>query len=104
MDQQSKRRWFQMRLSTWLILVAIIAWAIAVRPWLAPRTFNSDGDMVVWSETITLLAPGGTVFTFVVPFAGWQLNPQVVWPLAALLIFLAWKFAWRLRERRRVIT
>ncbi|MGD9646475.1 MAG: hypothetical protein AB7U73_12240 [Pirellulales bacterium] len=31
MDEKPKRRWFQFRLSTWLVLVAILGWAMALQ-------------------------------------------------------------------------
>ena len=29
----SPRRWFQFKLSTWFVLVGIVAWAMMLRPW-----------------------------------------------------------------------
>lgn len=34
--QSQRRRWFQFRLSTWLVLIAILAWAMANQVWVWP--------------------------------------------------------------------
>lgn len=76
MSEKPRRRWFQFRLSTWLVLVAIAAWAMACWPWLAPR---NEAEVII-SRQFTLLIPGGTVLSWVDPFAGVQVNPSLRWP------------------------
>jgi len=75
MDETSapRRRWFQFKVSTWFVLVGILCWALACRPW--------------WFEFVTEQ-------TFI------SLNIALAYPTLALLAFIAWKVAWLVVERR----
>ncbi|MBX9789949.1 MAG: hypothetical protein K2Y37_13610 [Pirellulales bacterium] len=69
------RRWLQFRLSTWFVLVAILGWAMASRPWLIE-------------------------VQHVPPFEPWYLpNPFLALPALTLAAFLAWNAAWALFGR-----
>lgn len=97
-----KFRWFQWRLSTWLVLVAIAAWAMATRPVVhLEHGANGNEDRFALQIFAGFLAPTSTSGIK----AGWCLTvdipKQSVWPVLALLAFLAWKLAWRVAERRR---
>ena len=87
MDERPKRRWFRFRLSTVLILTAIAAWGMALRPLFVSVKPGYKGHFVA--------VPAGPYFTAVVP------NPNLKWPALALAAFLAWKAAWAVAERRR---
>ncbi|MBX9789136.1 MAG: hypothetical protein K2Y37_09495 [Pirellulales bacterium] len=82
------RRWLQFRLSTWFVLVAILAWAMATRPYLVAVQGASAGPMAgpPWEPI------------YVVEH---RVNKQLRWPALTLSAFLAWKAAWAAIERRR---
>lgn len=91
-------RWYQFRLSTWLVLVAILGWAMALKAYVKVVDPYSRG-----------FYPDEIVFDFkmYVPEWNWRyflaiaLGPtSVVWPALALAAFIAWKVAWRVVERR----
>jgi len=98
------RRWFQFRLSTWFVLVAILAYAMTCRPWWSTR------DLLMGIESHRL-QPLGWTYEGSEPFDGkvlmfWSLpknrpNPELVRPALALAAFLAWKAAWAVVQRRR---
>ena len=77
MDEKPKRRWFRFRLSTVLILTAIVAWYMASLPFYDP-----DADKVALIE-------------------GRRLNPSLLGPILAFFAFLAWKAAWAVKARFR---
>src|SRR4051812_3405217 len=99
MNDNPNRRWFQFSLSTWLILVAILCWAMAVGPtkvvlyeYAEPL---SDGiELDISPEQIAL---GGSHERY----AAKEWNSDFVFPALAFFAFLAWKAVWRLVERRR---
>ena len=74
-------RWFRFRLSTVLILTAIVAWAMACWPWRI------------------------AIYTYYTPIrseeTSWFVNRDLRWPALALAAFLAWKAAWAVVEHRR---
>lgn len=72
------RSFFQFRLSTWLVLVGILAWMMACQPYWVPG-YRGKG----------------------IPPDAWLLNPQFKWPALALVAFMGWKTFWLVRERRR---
>ena len=125
--RQAKQRWFRFRLSTVLILTAIVAWGMASGPFF-------------YFELESVHKPGGPVGEWFVPLrapqakrvpAPWRplerwrgvshqplldspeywdsnyqatgphFNRDVLWPALALATFLAWKAAWAVVERRR---
>jgi hypothetical protein len=79
MQEKPRRRWFQFKLSTVLILTAIAAWGMAIPPLVVTG----------YSGTLTHLDEVRSV------------NPTLGWPALALAAFLAWKAAWAVVERRR---
>ena len=117
MAETPKRRWFRFRLSTVLVLTAIVAWGMATRPYVVSRT---EVWTMLWRPDRT--SPTGAVF---VPKAGRlqhshelvdgfryyeytcyaversELNLRFVLPALALFAFLAWKAARAVVERRR---
>lgn len=121
MSEQPKRRWFQLRLSTWLVLVGILAWAMALKPaadWGYARVnyrgepewhFHIDGYRM--STSIMEGWPrGGKVLALELSFSR-SPNQDVLWfrttpvavvfPALALITLLSWKGYWLWRERRR---
>ncbi len=79
-NDKPKRRWFRFRLSTVLILTAIVAWGMARWPLL-------EEDYYLMLRAIPYPGPSRPF-----PLKG---------PLLALAAFLAWKAAWAVVERRR---
>jgi hypothetical protein len=100
MDEKPKRRWFRFRLSTVLILTAIVAWAMATRPHVILRTWKNFGlsPEYKWFVRITAATvnPNGTFdercMEVLIP-------AMSLWPAIALAAFLAWKAAWALGPR-----
>jgi hypothetical protein len=107
MDEKPKRRWFQFRLSTWFVLVAILAWAMTYQPWIVTETIQGRSSYIQLPSSSKSTADfesayyqwlgrtkpiGGPLWllTYRVDY----LNPRVLGPIAALVAFLAWKAAW----------
>lgn len=92
-----RRRWFQFRLSTALVLVAILAWEMACWPWLIV-TSNSYFQ----GETIKETGQVADRFTFYITEG---FNLRLYWSALAGFAFVTWRWAWpriaRWRERRR---
>jgi hypothetical protein len=102
MDEPPTRRWFRFRLSTVLILTAIVAWGMACRPYIETGTTGA------WLNSGDPLPPGARSDGIVVRrdrvhvlVDRQSLNPALQWPLTTLVAFLAWKAAWAVAERRR---
>ena len=72
------RRWFQFRLSTALVLVGILCWMLACRPY------------VVWVRGEPQIRKGDY---FPLVKVNSILNPALLWPGLALSAFLGWKGA-----------
>lgn len=91
-----RRCWFRFRLSTWFVLVAILAWALATPVWL----LETKGGIVI---------PGFFAYTDRTPDsrsgvlveATYGLNPNLKFPPLALCAFIAWKRFRVSQERRR---
>ena len=123
MADPPKRRWFRFKLSTALILTAIVAWGMATRPyWITHRTswtvpirynvgpeFKLTRDHKIKSKPSVdnywhgykvefVHADGATAY-----YSGSRrsLNYRLAGPALALAAFLAWKAAWAVVERRR---
>lgn len=101
MTETPQRRWFQFRLSTWLVLVAILAWALMIGPtrvvlydYVEPPPDGLEFDIAPEQ-----LALGGDQNHLAVK----ELNTNLMLPALALVAFMAWKAAWRVAEtwRRR---
>ena len=83
MDEKPRRRLFRFRLSTVLILTAIVAWGMATG-----LPYERHGLM-------------GT--HHMQPFTSywWEFNPLGLLPCFALAAFLGWKATWEVVDRRR---
>jgi hypothetical protein len=104
------RRWFQFRLSTWFVLVAILGWAMTVWPY-----FDEFAALVELIKATVHPSTGGIDQPYHIPYWGlsqflwfWKLKlsvEELEGPALALAAFLAWKAAWavgpRLVRRRR---
>ncbi len=82
------RRWFQFRLSTWFVLVAILAWAMYLWPWTVK--VRTDYHKVL---------PDGIhdIGYFEVPAP----DPRLLYPTFALVAFVGWKVGRALFTRWR---
>ncbi|MBX9790712.1 MAG: hypothetical protein K2Y37_17485 [Pirellulales bacterium] len=108
------RRWFQFRLSTWFVLVAILAWAMVCWPWVTSITEQGVSlgflhPKLPFGARVTHMrgpdqsppdAPPRPVEHY------WErnvlrVNPQLAFPGLGLAAFFAWKAAWAVVERRR---
>ena len=109
---QAKRRWFRFRLSTVLILTAIVAWTMALRPhfglfyyhdivgyWYelghVPLVFNREAYWLVSVASGNPTTGQRGLHVYI------GRNSGLTWPALALAAFLAWKAAWAVVERRR---
>lgn len=128
MTANPHRRWFQLRLNTWLVLVAILGWAMATQPYMVisntVRTFNASHEASSatfrldknkrvaganarwpepwWTEPFVVGGfhnqDGGTGVS---SLALQHPNPRLLAPAFALLAFLVWRSASRAVERGR---
>jgi hypothetical protein len=103
MDATPNRRWFRFRLSTVLILTAIVAWTMATprELWIAADHTDELRRIPSWlvvSKAYVEQPPGSAI---VCREYAVVLNPNLFWPLGAIAAFLAWKAAWAVVERRR---
>lgn len=125
MNAKPQRRWFQFRLSTWFVLIAIVAWAMALRPWgeyVVRAMPTRPGRTDVFSAHISRNVPqerlglssAGSDSNWVTDFRVYTGNPrqmrrflavfgpaEIVWPVLSLAVLAAWKLAWRMVDRRR---
>lgn len=103
------RRWFQFRLSTWFVLVAILAWAMTCRPyygWTITRRSGTpieitgivEEQLAVHRIKVTKLGRDAAGRNAFIEYRE-QINRQLAWPALALLSFLAWKAAWGIAPR-----
>jgi hypothetical protein len=104
MTEKPKRRWFRFRLSTVLILTAIVAWAMACRPYVTvwlyePVPMPLPGKPL--PEAYAYSKSDAGVESLYIPHQG--PNPRLIAPAVALAVFLAWKAAWAAGERRRTV-
>jgi hypothetical protein len=97
----SRHRWFQFRLSTWFVLVAILGWAMACRPLIVSTFEVADTKPVGRVGAIPLVVNlHQTMWTVHHD----ELNPGLKWPILALAAFVAWKAGWAVQHRRRKST
>jgi hypothetical protein len=122
MDEKPKRRWFRFRLSTVLILTAILAWGMASRPNVNWGHGGGGPDpmfvkyaahfSVTLNELPWAMDPHYQVDNFSLGFTvnrpgsydWWWMTiapKALLYPVVTLLLFLAWKAAWAVIERRR---
>jgi len=109
MADNPPRRWYQFRLSTILVLVAITAWGMACWPSsYVEAKFDKYPGRSVWSAWFQggVSAEGaqlqadmvfGTKYVQATVF----ISPAMVWPAVALAAFLTWKLACAIAARRR---
>jgi hypothetical protein len=97
-----------LRLSTVLILTAILAWGMACDPILVTRQTirwrdAKDGqfDRLLFSRQIREDPSRPGVHTDIVDETWISINKSLAWPALALVAFLAWKAVWAVAERRR---
>lgn len=105
------RRFFRFHLSTCFVLVGILAWAMATRPYREWAIVQQSGIPVKVTHKITeklsegdfLVTHGGPDATGMEVFIqeGFRYNRRLRWPALALVAFLAWKGFWLCRARRR---
>ena len=82
--QQPERERFQWRISTWLVLVAILGWVLIIRPPMIERT------------RVEAL-PNGAWHTFI----DMNPNPHYLGPFVAFVVFALAKDVARWRAKRR---
>ncbi|MGD9647385.1 MAG: hypothetical protein AB7U73_16855 [Pirellulales bacterium] len=105
MDAKPQRRWFRFRISTVLILIAIVAWAMACWPWAA---VSKRIILATAADIDPAISFTKVLFSRTTPNNGplveetWiEPNTAAAYPALALAAFLAWKAAWAVVERRR---
>ena len=87
-----RRRWFQFRLSTWFVLMAILAWAMIEWPWVRLYPLSSGKNQIAyafgeafvqkWNLHAVIINPWLTPQAITLAaFAGWKLyaNHQRTW-------------------------
>ena len=82
------RRWLQFQLSTWFVLVTILAWALSIWPWFVTShtshvVYKTNGDPDYLSIDEDLLLP----------------SPAYIYPALALAAFVGWKAALAIGRR-----
>ncbi|MGE0536735.1 MAG: hypothetical protein AB7O68_17320 [Pirellulales bacterium] len=100
MDEKPKSRWFQVRISTLLILTAIVAWGMVT--W--PHEFQCYSDLESsWADERYFSISFGATFGSPLRFQQVHIvfGIAAVWPALALATFLSWKAAWAVIARRR---
>lgn len=106
------RRWFQFRLTTWFVLVAILAWAMLLGP-KADRVFiyrlyhnrplPFDAYSVKQFKNIGEYSFGSKSFTKS-EITRSVINPAHFYPALALAAFIGWKVAWAMQRRLKART
>jgi len=127
-EPKRRRRWPRFKLSTILVLVAVTAWAMSMRPWAAfdarvdpglpaihfdgsvelhgkqPMTMGNSNAQI-WRKPkyndcieVTFTASRGAAKNRVSLFVG---PPLICWPIFALAAFLTWKWIAARRKRLR---
>lgn len=92
------RRWFQFSLSNWFVLVAILAWAM----WLRPMVTRVE------LQTPPEFAPNGSRIWYQQPLVEIEhrsINPALLWPAIAFTALIIWNAGWiagQNAERRKV--
>lgn len=101
------RRWFQVSLSTWFVLVAILAWAMIEWPWVVTRLgtprFHTIEEFSRMSDSERRLnASSSFAFTGprVYPLVR-RPNTALLYPALALAAFVGLKAAWTVWRRIR---
>src|SRR5215212_8781807 len=81
-------------LLTCLVLVAILCWGMALRPGAIRLTKFGEHPVLVQQGA-------GMVSLRYQPDYGLAINPDLKWPVLALVAFIVWKIAARRRTRSR---
>lgn len=104
MATASKLHWFQFGFGTWFILVGLLAWGLAIRPYtikVEPHPVSQMRSGIfkfreTWTPTPTLF---GKTFYIDIDGDGWEeecgFTPRILWPIFALIAFVAGQFLWR---------
>jgi len=127
---ENPRRWYQFKLSTILVLVAILAWGMSMRPWwisgvAAWRSISMEEYGRMFHQQVVAKSPPEwwnlrkPIECIRTPLTGYPsvrpgyyaeepgVNPQMLWPLLALAAFLTWKWIeakWKRRREKPVAT
>ena len=112
-QRQPLVRWLQVRLSTWFVLIAIIAWGMLCWPWMVERRMtpsdpaiqaavqwlerHQQDDAEGWSAPSAASVSG----TFLLR-SEWEVNPELLGPTLVLALFLGWKGAAAWSPQRRI--
>ena len=102
MNPLPPRRWFQFRLSTWFVLVAVAAWALALGPFVGTTRCdfgehsNRDYFFVSWGVVNAESTARGHISDLILGPA-----PEILYPLLALAAFVGWKAAWAIGRLAR---
>ena len=83
----SPRRWFQFRITTWFVLVAILVWAMMQGEWYY--------DTI--EEGYLISGPNRGIQVSLVR----KYNSALIYPALALAAFVGWKAAWAIGRRVR---
>ncbi len=102
------RRWFQYNLSTWFVLVTILAWAMLYWPWVTRTTAAYPYPIpraVAWRcrvlAKIGVYPSNPQAYNVLVEQFDPNPNSSLLYPAIALAAFISWKAAWRIVERQR---
>jgi hypothetical protein len=92
LNESKNRRWFHVKPSTALILVAIAAWGMTYWPILTIHAgFPSPKTAEYFNPYDEFIGDSWAV----------RFNTRIFWPALALAAFFTWKAAWAVVERRR---
>ena len=86
----AKRRWFQFRLASWFVLVAILAWAMSLKPEFRYKhsTGLSGGPPDIFIFEFFYVSPDRSINHW----EFWAIGiSALLWPALALVAFVAWK-------------
>jgi len=106
-DRKHTRRWLQFGLGTWFIVVAILTWGLATRPYRVMRATLLDWAATEqWMLNPSLPPSNLPKYCFLEPSAygivaiEYPLNPRLAYPASAFVAFIAWKTARRIGASR----
>jgi len=115
-NEHSPRRLPRFKLSTILVLVAILAWGMSIRPrWIdgidcrrqiTYAEFHQRCDIALNSRHLPAWRqPSKPIMAMTGPPSFYieepGPNPKLKWPLLALAAFLIWKLGWAIVARRK---
>jgi hypothetical protein len=87
------RRWFQFRLSTWFVLVAILGWAMVVRETTHTYEVRAFDAYRLRSKRDLRVSYDSKRDVTTISYRQWRPD-AMAWPALALVAFLSWKAAW----------